>query len=166
MKNSNDSYKIILLGDNAVGKTAISHSLPGTYTGNYIINYDMISFIEFIPIGKEKEIKLLFWDREQIKSISSSYLPRILEEASCVILVYSVDSRESFENLQLWYERAKDCIAQKMLVGNKIDLERTVNKAEVKKFAQERNMQYLEVSAKDKTNMDKLLEFILELILE
>lgn len=43
-----------------------------------------------------------------------------------VFLTYAVDNRESFENLDVWLQEAKDKAAQDaiyILVGNKSDLE-------------------------------------------
>jgi GTPase KRas protein len=74
------------------------------------------------------------------------------------LLVYSVTSRSSFDEIAEWRNRILKAHEVKkfpiVLVGNKIDLEsqRVVSTAEGKAFADQFGMPFLETSAKDQIN--------------
>ena len=86
-------------------------------------------------------------------------------------MIYDISNKTSFINLYKWFdqidlnanEQTKIC---KVLVGNKIDIsEREVTEEEGKKFADNNNMPYFEMSAKDNTNVGPVFEFITNKIL-
>ncbi len=73
-----------------------------------------------------------------------------------IILVYDVTNTESFQNIDTWYSEAikysEDSERLKMvLIGNKKDQEtdREVSEEEGQRYAQSRDMAFVEVSAKD-----------------
>jgi len=79
------------------------------------------------------------------------------------MIVYDITSQDSFENVKTWLqeiEKFADESVQKILVGNKTDLE---EKREVKfengqNFAFRNNVHFLETSAKDGSNVDLCFE--------
>ena len=52
------------------------------------------------------------------------------------------------------------------LIGNKVDLKREVNKNDVENFAEENNLIYYEISAKDGINVDFAFEKLAKVIIE
>lgn len=79
-----------------------------------------------------------------------------------MIIAFDITNCESFENVKTWmnsiYKHADPNI-QKVLVGNKLDLEsqRIVSRAEAQKIAQEHGMEYFETSAKDCLNIHEMM---------
>uniref|UniRef100_A0A8C3NUR8 RAB9B, member RAS oncogene family n=1 Tax=Cyanoderma ruficeps TaxID=181631 RepID=A0A8C3NUR8_9PASS len=106
------------------------------------------------------------WDtagQERFKSLRTPFY----RGADCCLLTFSVDDRQSFENLSNWqkefiyYADVKDPEHFPFVVlGNKIDkLERQVSTEEARAWCMENgNYPYLETSAKDDTNVTVAFE--------
>ncbi|XP_014732706.1 PREDICTED: ras-related protein Rab-9B isoform X1 [Sturnus vulgaris] len=106
------------------------------------------------------------WDtagQERFKSLRTPFY----RGADCCLLTFSVDDRQSFENLSNWqkefiyYADVKDPERFPFVVlGNKIDkLERQVSTEEARAWCMENgNYPYLETSAKDDTNVTVAFE--------
>lgn len=125
--------KVILLGDGGVGKS----SLMNRYVTN---KFDSQAFhtigVEFLNRDLEVDgrfVTLQIWDtagQERFKSLRTPFY----RGADCCLLTFSVDDRQSFENLSNWqkefiyYADVKDPEHFPFVVlGNKIDkLERQV----------------------------------------
>jgi GTPase KRas protein len=77
------------------------------------------------------------------------------------VLVYAINSRPSFEEIQTFYQqilRVKDCDYIPMtLVGNKCDLdnEREISTNEGKEMARKMNAKFVESSARYRINVDE-----------
>ncbi|XP_054070678.1 ras-related protein Rab-9B isoform X3 [Rissa tridactyla] len=153
--------KVILLGDGGVGKS----SLMNRYVTN---KFDSQAFhtigVEFLNRDLEVDgrfVTLQIWDtagQERFKSLRTPFY----RGADCCLLTFSVDDRQSFENLSNWqkefvyYADVKDPEHFPFVVlGNKIDkLERQVSTEEAQAWCMENgNYPYLETSAKDDTNV-------------
>eukprot|EP00253_Pinus_taeda_P019858 PITA_19858 len=124
-------FKIVLLGDSAVGKS----NLLSRYTKNeFSRNSKATIGVEFqaktLEIDK-KEIKAQIWDtagQERFRAVTSAYY----RGAVGALLVYDISRRQTFQNICRWLEelRSKYLIATMhsdsgivtMLVGNKCDL--------------------------------------------
>lgn len=82
-------------------------------------------------------------------------------------LVYSIDSRKSFEVVKILYDKLLDLtgpfVAPIILVGNKLDLQtqRAVSFEEGKKFANQIKAQFVEVSAKQNNSVNDLFESLI-----
>lgn len=77
------------------------------------------------------------------------------------MLVYDITSAESFEHVKYWLGEIKkngNEDVHKVIVGNKADLEeaRMVKTDEGKAFSDEKNIPFLETSAKDGLNVTDL----------
>ena len=74
-------------------------------------------------------MKLSIWDtagQDRFRGLASSYY----KQAKCVIIVYDVSKKATFDKLEFWKEEINNFASEsiiKILVGNKIDL----GKAEV-----------------------------------
>ena len=152
MKKNQDnivSYKVVLIGDSAVGKTSLIRlynykdidkcHIP-TLACDYFITNENV---------EGKQVKLLVWDtagQERFRSISTNYV----KNARGILLVYSVTDRNSFNNVSRWLDDIVNVIDDflMILIGNKTDLEeeRTVSFEEGKKLANDYRVPFFETS--------------------
>eukprot|EP00069_Balaena_mysticetus_P012025 bmy_21535T0 len=158
--------KVILLGDGGVGKS----SLMNRYVTN---KFDSQAFhtigVEFLNRDLEVDgrfVTLQIWDtagQERFKSLRTPFY----RGADCCLLTFSVDDRQSFENLGNWqkefiyYADVKDPEHFPFVVlGNKVDKEdRQVTTEEAQAWCMENgDYPYLETSAKDDTNVTVAFE--------
>ncbi|EMP35012.1 Ras-related protein Rab-30 [Chelonia mydas] len=104
--------------------------------------------------------QLQIWDtagQERFRSITQSYY----RSANALILTYDITCEESFRCLPEWLREIEQYASNKVitvLVGNKIDLaeKREVSKQRAEEFSEAQNMYYLETSAKESDNVEKL----------
>ena len=169
MKKTTYEFKIILLGSIAVGKTAI---LTRYITNEFDNDHKCTIKIDFktktININNA-QAKLHIWDTcgdEKFRAITRNYY----RDAQGILLVYDITNRKSFENIINWHNEIKNNAPEDsvlFLVGNKIDLnkERVITNQEGKKKAEELEMHFTEVSAKDGDNIHILFEKISEAIM-
>jgi Ras-related protein Rab-2A len=79
-----------------------------------------------------------------------------------VFLTYSINNRESFQNLDIWLQEARDKANEGaiiILVGNKNDLEREVSYEEGMEYMKKNNLDvFFETSAKSGENVSKVKE--------
>ena len=145
--------KVILLGETAVGKTSIiKRYYDDTFDTNEVTTISMSYVDKIIELNKIK-YKLIIWDtigQEKYRSISKLFLT----EAKIVILVYCIDKKDTFENLDFWYNLYKEELGDEAILGiagNKADLlmEQVVSYQEGEKFANERGAIFAEISAKE-----------------
>ena len=170
MKNSKKKvYKILLLGDMAVGKTSIIQM----YTKNKIpqnhittIGIDYATKIQKLNNGTE--INFQIWDtagQERFNSLTN----KLYKSAQGLILVYDITSLKSFENINKWLETIKNennKNVKVILVGNKIDLEnkREVNYNQIKEFSENYGIDFIEISAKENIKVENVFIKIGELL--
>ena len=167
----NYSFKIIVIGDSAVGKSSLT--LKGTkdhfkdfYTPT--IGFEFLSFNIRI---KDKIVKLQIWDtcgQEVYRSLISSFY----RNSSLAIIVYAIDNQESFDNLESWLDEIKSQTHPYLkifLIGNKVDLEdkRVIDRAIAEELAKEHKIDlFLETSAKTGYNAQKIFVKAAQILVE
>ena len=82
-----------------------------------------------------------------------------------VVIVYDVTSRESFENIEIYIKEKQEIEIKKniwVIWGNKIDKygERMVSSEEGMRMAEKFNAYFIEVSAKNRTNIKNLANIV------
>ena len=129
-------YNIILIGNSAVGKTSLFKKImTGSFSEKNIstIGMDKRTFTidaEVDEQGKKvtKSFNISLIDtagEERYKSITKTYF----KGADCILLIYDVTNKESYDNVSMWIESIHDSIGNHetskyiiVLLGNKIDL--------------------------------------------
>jgi small GTP-binding protein len=114
-----------------------------------------------------KKIKVVIYDtagHERFQKITKNFY----NGAKGIILVYNVNEKKSFDNLQKWVETIQinadnDC--EVLLVGNKIDLDRNVSTEEGEKVSADYKTQFIETSAKTGENIDNAFNILLKSIM-
>ena len=155
------NFKSIVIGNSSVGKScltikAIKDVFEPTYSAT--VGFDFFTFN--IKIN-DQIIKLHIWDtcgQEEYKSLVSNFY----RNSSLAILVYAINDKASFKNLEMWLNEVKTLCSPDVkiiLIGNKNDLEsnREVSKEEEKKFCEDHNFDlFFETSAKTGLNAQKV----------
>ena len=151
--------KLMMIGDQAVGKTALLVRYADDNFSEVLLPTIGIDFkIKTIEM-QGKRVKLQIWDtagQERFRTITSSYY----RGAHGIIVVYDVTDAESFNNVKQWLneiDRYANENVNKLLVGNKSDLtaKRAVDYETAKAFADEIGIPFLETSAKNATNVEQ-----------
>jgi small GTP-binding protein len=148
--------KVVVAGDCEVGKTAILKQL---LKKEFISEYKPTKGYEFnIVLIKVNDtvIKFQIWDMCGAENYRISLL-QLYRNANLGILVYSITSRESFDNLKNWIIKLRDKapLSKIILIGNKCDLEdqRKVSFEEGKEMCEKYELEYfMEISAKREIN--------------
>jgi small GTP-binding protein len=157
MSDESNSYKIVVVGASGVGKTAIVNQLVNkTFKeeGQPTIG---VEFKSFAIQAEGENVKLQIWDtagQERFRSVSKAYF----RNAVGAVLVFDLTQKPSFDELNTWINDLNALCAPNayiILVGNKSDLadERAVSAGETQETAKRYNLEYLETSAKDGSNI-------------
>ena len=146
-------FKCIIIGDAGVGKSSLMANILNdgfvpVYTSTIGVEYGSYDAL----INNKYNIKLQIWDtagQETYHSITRCYY----NKTSCVMIVFDITNRKSFESIPYWIKKALDYCSENisiLLVGNKEDLSyrRTVTYNEAYEVAKYFNINYIEASAK------------------
>lgn len=151
-------FKILIIGDSAVGKSCLLlRFADDTYTDSYISTIGVDFKIKTVEVDG-KRIKLQLWDtagQEKFRTITSAYY----RGAHGIMIVYDITNKDTFENVKMWIqeiERYTPTVPMKLLVGNKNDLvdKRVVSYETAKEYADNLDISFIEASAKDGKNVD------------
>ena len=160
--------KMILLGNQAVGKTSIINRYVSDNFSSNIMTSSHMTYTEKILTIDNQKIQLNIWDtvgQEKFRSLSKLFF----KDTNIVGLVYSVTDKETFNDLRFWVDSFKETIGEEVIIGvmgNKSDLflEQEVSEEEGDKFAKEIGGFFDAVSAKE--NKQGLDKFINKLVIE
>jgi len=161
------SIKILMLGDSGVGKS----SLMGQFADNkFDVSLTATAGIDFKVRTWEvdgQRVSLKIWDtagQERFKTITRQYY----RGAMGVLIVFDCTDRASFDHIKYWLrnlESYANSHAQRLLVANKVDLNRKVSEEEGKRLADEFHMPYIESSAKTFKNVNEVYLSISRMVL-
>jgi small GTP-binding protein len=148
-------FKIVVLGEGAVGKTAIvTRFSHGFFRTDYKTTIGSQFAVKNVNIPRDPEnvtVKLQIWDVAG-QSRFQILRPMYYRGSSGGLLVYDVTRRRTFIVLDEWLEELHKAINKKIplvLVANKTDLpDRVVEPSEGREFADKHDMPYIESSAK------------------
>lgn len=169
-------YRLIIMGDSGVGKTQIINIYnKKLFQKEHFPTFGIDFQIKAINIsGKKTNIYCI--DTEGCKDFSQDTGQSFINKADAFILVYDITSRESFVNLYKYYNIFKFSLNdtekkshKKIIyfVGNKHDLRenRFVSEYEAREMANKFNAKYIECSARNGFNVDRLFEYVIQDIL-
>ncbi|KAI2509918.1 GTPase [Fragilaria crotonensis] len=164
-------FKILIIGDAATGKSSMLLRFTDDSFDEHIQSTIGVDFkVKHLDIGG-KRVKLTIWDtagQERFRTLTSSYY----RGAHGVCFVYDVTRTDTFENLDQWlkevhlYAPNNGESVVKLLVGNKIDLDRKVPREEAEAWARAHGMLFLEASAKTKLGIRQCFMELVQKILE
>ena len=155
------SFKVIIVGDQAVGKSCLAIKASRNYFEDFYSPTIGFEFVSFNVRVQDKIIKLQIWDtcgQEVYRSLISSFF----RSASLAIVVYSIDSEDSFNNIEKWLNDIKtqsNPDVKIFLIGNKADLEdkRRITKDQGEKLCSDHKLAFfMETSAKTGFNVQNV----------
>jgi len=169
---NNNLFKVLLMGDKGTGKTCIlSRFAYNEFSIKSKAKYGIDFGTKLVQLNNNKvSINTHIWDTSRYsKHIPSFYL----KGSICVIIVYDITNEVSFDNSKFWiqdiknkYERShnKEDTMSIMLIGNKVDQvnEREVSYEKAKKFADDENILFEEISALGAINVENAFHIVLE----
>lgn len=168
--NDELEFKIVLLGQTGVGKTCIvNYFVSGKFEDSVAPTLGA-SYASKTMMENNHTVSLQIWDtagQERFKILAPMYF----RDSHAAILVYSITSRLSFEEIDYWSQclREKtDGNIQLLLVANKVDLnqERQVSEEEGITKAEELGAFFIETSALLGLGIDDLFATIAKKCLE
>jgi Ras-related protein Rab-1A len=150
-KLSTPLYKILILGDSAVGKTCLKKRYVDSVYNCEYSNTIGVDYKTKLLNVENKLIKLSLWDtagQEKYRAITKSYFAN----THGIVLCFDITNRSSFDDLDYWLEMIKNSVRERIaviLVGTKADrdCERTVSSQEAKMYSKKVNIKYFETSA-------------------
>ncbi|KAL3315730.1 Ras- protein Rab-11B [Cichlidogyrus casuarinus] len=159
---------VVMVGDSGVGKSNI---LSRFTTNQFKMESSSTIGVEFatrsMQLGDSK-IKIQIWDtagQERYRAITSAYY----RGAFGALLVYDITKIETFDNLVgTWYteviNHADNENITLLLVGNKSDLRhlRSVDANIAQQWAKNHNIDFIETSALDSTNIEEAFTTIIK----
>ncbi|OMJ78075.1 hypothetical protein SteCoe_22183 [Stentor coeruleus] len=159
-------FKIVLIGDNGVGKTTLLDALTQNY-GRVLENetVEEMHFKSVTYVDETTFYRLNYWDLPG----SERYLPvtsRYCAGATAAMFVFDITKRASFERIEKWIKECEKVeILSKVLLGNKIDLagrkdSTPVTKTEAMSLARKYGMEYFEISALDENSLRSMFEHV------
>ena len=161
--------KIVLLGEAGVGKTNLIQVSIGKKFDDNTSSTLTGSYVEKEYIFENKRYVFDLWDtvgQELYRSLSKLFI----KNSKIVIIVFAINSRPSFEQIDFWYNSVKESLGNDgyitALVGNKSDLyedPEAIPDEEMEKKAKEMNFKLKITSAcKDAEGFKSFLNELME----
>jgi len=156
------SFKVIIIGPSAVGKT----SLLNRFVHNeFALKYKLTIGVDFLTKSVEyqpsKFVKLHIWDiggQERFKFLHRSYY----EGASGALLAFDLSRQNTFSSMKTWLSEMRSIMTNeipKVIIGNKSDLMpeigQIIDRSAVEQYAKNEDCFYIETSAKTGENVEK-----------
>ncbi len=171
-------FKLLLLGDSGVGKSALlTRYVNDAYTTSFMSTIGIDFKVKTIELDGKK-IKLQIWDtagQERFRKITTNYY----RGAQGIIFVFDLTDLKSFNNISFWINEVKKQIdlddnkTKTILVGTKsdaVDLHPEKNKditsKVIQNFLRYNKMLYIETSAKLGTGVNITFEVLAKELLD
>ncbi|MFX1474484.1 MAG: Rab family GTPase [Promethearchaeota archaeon] len=160
-------YKIIIVGDAEVGKTALARRFTmDQFDESYLFTLGVDFFAKEIKV-KGNRVKIVIYDtagQEKFDFIRGLYF----EGAAGAVVAYDITNRQSFKRVGHWVQQVlQHCKGIPIeLVATKLDLEdqRTVTIKEGEKQAKQNKMIFIESSSKENVNVNDVFQRLAEQI--
>ncbi|XP_039497714.1 ras-related protein Rab-18 [Drosophila santomea] len=145
------AIKLLVIGESGVGKSSlIRRFVENKFTENHDVTIGM-DFKSKVMNVDGIDYKVALWDTagaERFRSLTPSFYRKALG----AIVVYDISNRDSLVKLEAWLAELASYSDNPniaiIVVGNKIDQERVVDREEGRKFARKHRALFIETSAK------------------
>jgi small GTP-binding protein len=155
------SFKVLLLGAPAVGKTSILYRfVKNKFSHDYITTIGINYLTKEISMEKKDNAKLVIWDiagQQKFKFLHKQYY----EGTQGALVIFDLTQKKTYEELEAWVSEMFSIIQEKIpfiIIGNKVDLieeiGRSIDVEVVRQYAQNKDSIYIETSAKTGENVE------------
>merc|ERR1712070_1185769 len=153
-------YKLVLLGDSAVGKSSLVLRFVRGQFFEYQESTIGAAFLTQTVTLQDTTVKFEIWDtagQERYHSLAPMYY----RGAAAAIVAYDITNRDTFQRAKQWVkelQRQGNPNIVIALAGNKVDLssKRKVEPEEAESYASDNGIFFMETSAKTATNVNEL----------
>ncbi|KAL3102251.1 hypothetical protein niasHS_003660 [Heterodera schachtii] len=178
MEETIRAFKVVLLGEGAVGKTSLMvRYTEDKFNSEHVSTVQAAFASKTLALGGAARVELAIWDtagQERFHALGPIYyrdsqgLCQTLlayftqfPPFSGALLVYDISDQKSFDRVKNWVKELRSMLADKVvifIIGNKIDLarHRTVPKEEAKEYSQSIGANFCECSAKTNEGVSEL----------
>ena len=169
MNETKIEYKILLVGDTLVGKTAfLQRYLNHEFTKNKLATIGIDSKIKIVQMEDGSTIQLRIIDTaggERFSSITKTYY----KNSHCIILFYDITNKISFDNIKYWINMINNDTPTGtiiFIVGNKMDDEanRQITKEQGENLANNFGLVFSECSVKTGENVESIFDKLIKII--
>ncbi|KAM9994887.1 hypothetical protein ACTFIY_001060 [Dictyostelium cf. discoideum] len=154
-----DVFKILLIGDSAVGKTSLLLRFADNSFQETSVNMTSVDYKNKNIVIDGRTFNLQIWDtagQERFRTITSSFY----RGAHGVLVCYDVTDQLTYNNVRLWMQEIQRYAVfgvSRVLVGNKCDLEdrKLVNTSIAREYADSLGIPFMEASAATGVNVEE-----------
>ncbi|KAJ6245430.1 ras-like protein [Anaeramoeba flamelloides] len=163
-----NNYRVFIIGGLGVGKTALAHRFTkNLFLGDRASEIDGSDEKQIVIEGETCNLDVL--DTAVYQEFSAMRYSCIIS-AEGFLVIYSIDSRKSFDEVSGYCEYLRDIKESDgipiVIVGNKSDLEtdRKVSQCEGIELAESLNCSFIETSAKNNLNVEQAFSGLARII--
>ncbi|KAH6900369.1 ras family-domain-containing protein [Thelonectria olida] len=162
-------FKLVLLGESAVGKSSIVLRFVKDQFDSYRESTIGAAFLtQTISLDENTTVKFEIWDtagQERYKSLAPMYY----RNANCAVVVYDITQSASLDKAKAWVKELQRQANENIIIalaGNKLDLvteqpdKRAIPTADAEAYAREAGLLFFETSAKTAENVQNLFTAI------
>ncbi|RMD43902.1 hypothetical protein DV735_g1243, partial [Chaetothyriales sp. CBS 134920] len=162
-------FKLVLLGESAVGKSSLVLRFVKDQFDDYRESTIGAAFLtQTIALDETTTVKFEIWDtagQERYKSLAPMYY----RNANCAVVVYDITQASSLDKAKSWVKELQRQANENIVIalaGNKVDIvtenpdKRAIQTADAEAYAKEAGLLFFETSAKTATNVKELFTAI------
>jgi len=166
-KKKTYNFKLVLLGDTAVGKSSTVIRFCKDAYSDYqqpTIGANFLS--QDINVDKDTTVLFDIWDtagQERYRSLAPMYY----RGAAAALVLYDITAQDTYQGAKSWIKELQSQASKNiyiLLAGNKLDMEskREISRDEAQTYATENNCLFFEISAKSGENIKKMFNTLAE----
>jgi len=168
-------YKVLVIGDYAVGKTSIiKRYCEGYFTPNYKLTIGVDFAVKVVEWDEKTTVSLQLWDiagHERFGNMTRVYY----KFAIAAIIVFDLSRPATFEAITKWRDDVNSKVVlgnqepiPVLLLANKCDLPGvTIDKEMLDRFCKENNfIGWYPTSAQNNINVDEGMKYLIQKILD
>ncbi|EDV52103.1 GTP-binding nuclear protein Ran-like [Drosophila erecta] len=158
------SFKLLLLGDGATGKTTfVKRHLTGEFEKRYIASPGAMPHSLLFHTSRGC-YRFIVWDiagQETLDGLREGYYT----EGQCAIIMFDVNSRTTYKNVTSWHrDLVRVCGNIPIVIcGNKVDIE---HRKDWPKWFDFHSKNYIEMSAKSNYNFERPFVYLLRKLVD
>ena len=165
-------FKLLILGESSIGKTCLMERyVKNSFQENHINTIGIDIQMKRLEINN-CDINIAINDtagQEKYRAVTKN----IYKEADGILVGFDLTNKNTFEQVSYWIEqieanKSKDYPLSLVLFGNKCDMKEDIiiKDNDIKSMKMKYNLDYFETSAKDGTNVQKIFEYLIKIIIK